>query len=592
MHHTHSSFQTRQPLLTAWRHTPVLVTLIAAASSLLSATPILAQVESPNARVLGSHRVLEQLVQRAAATQCDQPLCSLPTGPITFTIRTPTSPHTRITLTSAKLAAPVSESSKLQATSEAPRAQGPILLRGWTTVDPATGIKNPVAAFISRSTQNPTLSITAPLGSRRTRTRYRGESASLVSLSVALSELPRTNRRNARAPRLSRFAFSGLICGTTHAEKSWRFTTQAAASSLVTAQASYPTLYIATDFDPQFATRARCATVSACNDAIMNALHTAAVFYETQLGYTLAVARQFGPTTLGSETAPSAILDRAQQLSLQPRIQFVHTGSHTIDNQVDLFTFFTGRTMDDKTIGIAFVGTACRNDRSEFGQLVVQHVSNSLNPVIAAHEMGHTLNATHTSSGIMRPHLSNNPPRSFSSSSLLEISSHLDTWYSECRQGMSQGYASPTATPTPRSGSGGSTSPNPYAGKPVTLGLSVSSPLPKTVALTATVSAVNPNCSVSIRSGTTSLATRNGAVLVQFTPTETATTKTGSARFRVKPSGAHNSNVYFVAAYTCTDGATLEVSRVQRFNPNRIRGISSSQRSKRIWLNSLRQSIR
>ena len=569
-----------------------LLALVAAAISLVATAPDQAEAQASNARVIGSQRLIDKLVEQADTMQCDKPLCSLPMTPITLTIRTPSSRHTRLILSSAKVAAPLTTYRNFPGSSESPRAQGPILLRGWTSADPTTGIRIPVAAFISRAAHRPTLSITAPIPSRRGSGSRGGESTSLSSLRLTLSELTAKTRRNARALSLSRFSFSGLQCGAYQAETSWRLTKEAAASPIVAAQATYPTLYIATDFDPQFATRARCSTVASCNDVIMNTLHAAAVLYETQLGYSLTVARQFGPTNLGNETAPSVILDRAQQVSLLPRLQFMHTGSQTTDNQVDLFNFFTGRTMDDKTIGIAYVGTACRNSQSEFAQAVVEYVSDILNPVIVAHELGHTLNATHTSSGIMRPNLSSNTPRSFSSPSLLAISSHLDTWYSQCRQGTSEGIATPTPTSTPRAGGGGSTSPNPYAGKPITLGLSIRSPSPKSVSVTATVTTVNSGCSVSIRSGITSLAALNGEMLVQFTPTENTTTKTGAATFRVKPSEAQDPNVYFVAAHTCADGTTLEVSRVQKFNPNRIRGVSNSQRSKRIWLNTLRKSIR
>jgi len=357
----------------------------------------------------------------------------------------------------------------------------------------------------------------------------------------------------------------------------------------VTSQGIYPTLYIATDYDALFASRIRCNTPTACNDALLRVLHATAVFYEEQLGYTLTVARQFGPTSVSSTTVPSQLLDSAQQSSLIPRFSFLHTGTNIAENQVDLFHFFTGRTMDEKTIGIAYVGTACKNEQSEFSQAVIQHVSDELNPVTTAHETGHTLNALHTTSGIMRPNLSGNTPKSFSSASLLAISGHLDAWYRECRQGTAEGSATPTPTPTPRGG--GSSSSNPYTGKPVTVQLAVLSAAPKTVSINTTVTSIAENCSVRIRSGTTSLGALRGAVLTEFSPTALSTAKTGSARFQVKPSNSTKANIYFVAEHSCADGTILEVSRVQKFNPNRVRGVSRTQRSKRAWLQVLRESI-
>lgn len=547
-----------------------------------------ALAESPNSWVRGSHQHLTALLNDTQRSTCHDLVCPIPLTPITLTIRTPSMPLARVRFTSAELASPSTETTYPSQIAPVGKQQRPILLRGWIQSRIPSKQLLPIAATITRSTKIPVLSITAPSLRRGKQTM----ASSLSSTHVLLTELMQPSKRNARSRETSSFAATNVRCGVTPPGDYPRRPTQAAASapSPVTARATFPTLYIATDFDQQFAKRARCSSVPACNDAIINVVHATAVLYESQLGYTLTVARQFGPTTIGNTTSPTSVLDAAQVLSLTPRSQFLHTGSQTTENQVDLFQFFTGRTMDEKTIGIAYVGTACRNDQTEFSQSVVQYVSEGLNPVIAAHEIGHTLNALHTSSGIMRPNLSNNTPKSFSSSSLLTISNHLDAWYSECRQGLAPGATTPTPTPTPRPG-GGSSSSNPYSGKPVTVGLAPQSFQPKTFSLRTTVTSINPTCAVIIRAGTTSLGALRGEGLVSFTPTEITTTKTGAALFRVKPGSTSNSNVYFVAEHSCTDGTVLEVSRVQKFNPNRIRGISRSQRSKRIWLNALRESL-
>lgn len=542
--------------------------------------------ESPNGWVRGSYHHLTSLLSRADGLPCRELVCPIPLRPIVLTVRTPVAPLTRIILTSAELTSPSINSNSPSEGDQTGEQKRPILLRGWIEPRNPSQPLAPVAAAITRSSETPVLSITTP----SLRRGKLNQTDTLFSVLVPVPELSKTSKRNARSRRSSSFAFTNVRCGTTPPENYSRQQTLVAASGqpAVKARTTYPTLYIATDFDQQFASRARCASVPACNDAIISLLHTTSVLYEAQIGYTLTVARQFGPTAIGNATVPTSVLDAAQTLSLAPRFQFLHTGSHTTENQVDLFQFFTGRTMDEKTIGIAYVGTACRNDQAEFSQAVVQYVSEGLNPVIAAHEIGHTLNALHTSSGIMRPNLSNNTPRSFSSASLLTISNHLDTWYPECRQGLAPGVTTPTPTPKP---SGGSSSSNPYSGKPVTVGLVPRSLEPKTVSLSVTVTSINPACSVTIRAGTTSLGALRGEGLVNFTPTENTSTKTGAARFRVKPGTSRSSNVYFVAEHSCADGTILEVSRVRRFNPNRIRGISRSQRSKRIWLNTLRESL-
>jgi len=550
---------------------------------LLFAQP--ASCDTPNTRIRGSEEWFQKLLAKADATACREPTCDVSIRPTTLTVRTPTSSHLKVVFVSATLAHPVRTSAITTYKQNTKTINNPILLRGFLVTNPQQGLHIPVAASITRSGDTTVLDIIAPLPRRASLPAPRH----LTSIQVSLSSLAEPSAHNARSKSTSRFAFPDMHCGVAQHRQSPQMPRSKTSHQTIKSQATYPTLYIATDYDSLFASRNRCNSVTACNDAILRIIHASAVFYEAQLGYTLTVAHQFGPTTLSSTTVPSQVLDSAQRLSLLPRFSLLHTGTNVAENQLDLFHFFTGKTMDNKTIGIAYVGTACRNDQSEFSQAVIQHVSDELNPITAAHETGHTLNALHTTSGIMRPNLSGSAPKSFSSVSLLAISGHLDAWYPECRQGVVEGIATPTPTPTPRGG--GSSSSNPYTGKPVTVQLSVVSPSPQAVSIGATVTSITPNCSVRIRAGATSLAALRGAVLSEFVPTEFSTTKTGAARFKVKPSSSTKANVFFVAEHTCPDGTILEVSRVQRFNPNRIRGTSRTQRSKRAWLKVLRESI-
>jgi hypothetical protein len=551
-----------------------------------------------NSWVRGSRKQLERIIAEADASPCGSPLtsaavsfsprCELQIEPIALSVKSQTSRGSRIMLTSAEVAAPLADPPSLNSglpagNSATLRRNGPVLLRGWLRPHGVTDKAFPVAAVILRSSVPHRLLITTP----DIRRSAEVDTGRLSSLRVALQDISRPFRRNSRTGVVSRSSLPNLQCGTplkyAISEDSYVLLKDSPFASRTT----YPTLYIATDFDAQFSSRIRCSSVAACNDALISTIHSAAVFYENQLGYTFTVARQFGPTSIGDATDPSDLLDVAQQLSLQPRFSIIHTGSHTAANQIDLVQFFTGRTMDEKTIGIAYVGTTCRNDRSPFSLAIVQHVSSALDPVTTAHEIGHTLNASHTDTGIMRPSLSNNTPKSFSSASLLEISGYLDTWYSECRRGFSRGIVSPT--PTPR---GGGPSPaNPHIGKPVTLGLSAKSLNAKSVTFSATVTSLSPQCSVSIRGGVTSIGAHRGEVLTTFVPAALTTLHSGRTDFRVKPTSAAGPDVFFVAEHSCSDGTVVEVSRVQRFNPNRIRGLSRLQKSKREWLSSLRQSI-
>jgi len=348
-------------------------------------------------------------------------------------------------------------------------------------------------------------------------------------------------------------------------------------------QASYKVLYIATDFDAKFASRAKCSSASSCRNRILSTINQAAVFYERQLGFTLEVARQFGPTNHGRDTMSELVLDTFQDYNYVNRYQIIHTGNNSDPNQVDLFQLFTGRTMDDEVIGVAYVGTLCRNIQSRFSNAVVQHVSKTLDPITTAHEIGHTLNAQHTSSGIMRPNLGSTPPTSFSDPSLSVISAYLSEWYPECRQGISNGIVSPAP------GGGGS---NQFDGKPVTVQLSVASSSPKTITLSTAVSCVNANCSIRVHAATSARGAYLGEVVLERSLTTPSIRVVGTARSRVLPDKKKNSHIYFFADYSCSDGSTQEISKVVKFTPNKVKGTAKRARSKRFWIKTLRDSLR
>jgi hypothetical protein len=366
--------------------------------------------------------------------------------------------------------------------------------------------------------------------------------------------------------------------------------TESSTTTTVTSQSSFQVLYLATDYDPQYAQASGCKSGIACNNKILSTIHRAAVFYQNQLGYTLQVARQFGPTGHGTSTNAENLLDAFQSYNSANRLQYVHTGSNTTSNQSDLIQLFTGRTLDEDTIGIAYVETACRNEQSRFATLATQRVSDVLDPVTTAHEIGHTLSAQHTSSGIMRAQLGSSPPSTFASASLMSISNYLAQWYGECRQGVLSD--DPPPTPTPSGGSGSSDSSNPFSGKPVTLDLRVTNSSPRALEVAATVSTVQAGCFVRLRVGISAAAALRGPAISERSPVDTRVSWSGSAAFRVNPGPSKNPFVYFVAEHACADGSTLEVSQIQKFNPNRVRGLRKTVRSKRAWIKDFITSIR
>jgi hypothetical protein len=60
----------------------------------------------------------------------------------------------------------------------------------------------------------------------------------------------------------------------------------------------------------------------------------------------------------------------------------------------DVRHLFTGKRLDDYTIGLAYVGTACMEEE-RFNVGISGAVNRALQPVLAAHEMGHNLSAVH-----------------------------------------------------------------------------------------------------------------------------------------------------------------------------------------------------
>jgi hypothetical protein len=540
--------------------------------SLLSA----AYAEVHNGRVVGDLASLHELVRNSEKISCNLSVCSVPLHPVVLTLKAPHAAHIKVVLSKAKIPNPFVENS------ENTLGERPILLRGRTvpSLDGEQGAR-PVAATIFRDSGSPILEVVVADSSQRSGKASRG----LMVFRRQLMGSANSVRLNARVQAHSSQTFSARRCGAHADELDYDVGRLSEPSFRSATVPPYPVLYLGTDYDPLFAKRLKCSSTKACQSKILSIINQTAVFYERQLGYTLEVARQFGPTNHGRSTLSEAVIDGFQEYNFANRLQYVHTTTSTIPNQVDVFQLFTGREMDDDVIGVAYVGTMCQDTQSRFAASVVQHVSGTLNPVTTAHELGHTLNAQHVPDGIMRANLGSAPPTSFASSSIQTITSYLNQWYRECRKGVNNGVANPTPTPT------SSDSSNPYAGKPQTLQLLVSSPSPKTVAISTTISAVTTGCSTRIRAATTARGAPKAAPIFEMTHTETGNSAVGAATFRVLPDSLKNVNVYFFANYSCSNGETIEISRTIRFYPNRVAGVSKKARSKRAWITALKRSL-
>jgi len=524
-----------------------------------------------NAKVWGGISDITAVIERAESHDCSSSRCLLGNKPLRLTVTPPRVGSVAVELNRASIPTHVIR----EHDSRAYPGRLPILLKGTGRIrhynnDGSTALV-PVAATVYRDEVDPIIEISLPSAFRFSR------GSGLGVYRSRLSALTTRRDKNSRGDIPSSNAFSDEKCGlsaTSHdgAVHSSRI------EPIVRSQSTYNVLYIGTDFDSAFSTRASCSSTSACNNKILSIINQASVFYERQLGYSLEVSRQFGPTNFGRETESSFLLDAVAEANRANRGEFIHNGSNSTDNQIDVFKSFTGRTMTDKVIGIAYVGTLCQNSQSAFSNAITQYVSAAVNPVVAAHEIGHTLNALHVTSGIMKPGIGSSPPQSFSSESLLTISDYLSQHYKECRQGTSSGM-----NDAPMG--------DPHAGKPVTMRLSARASGTRRITLSTQVSSLQPGCQIRIRASSSARTASAGKVVMSVLPTSSVSSASGSMSFGTRSSSSAGSQrVYMVAEYYCPSGSISEVSKVVSFNPNTIRGLRSKTSPSK-WISLLRSIL-
>ncbi len=506
-----------------------------------------------NTVVRGNVTALIERAEAAARSPCSDKLCRNFFSPVSLTLHG--SKTGRVSL--------VINAVDADSWDRVDDSTAPLLLRGTfrTAAAARAGATRAFSAVVYRDTAIPILEIEIPSTAtmRHALTRPALVRAALQPHGEAREFL------SARADLASSFSKSSSVCPLNEAVHTLRPESRQLQPS---AAPLYDILYLATDFDPNFARSTKCQSAKNCNNKIRGIVHRASLLYEEPFGLVLKVAQQFGPTSFGRSTEPSTILSRFVDYNNANRANVIHDDRVYAPRQADLLQLFTGKALNDEVYGLTYLGVACRNEQSNVASLIVQHVSDSLDPTIVAHHIGHTLNAGHSSEGIMKADLSEPAAITFNEQSKSEISGHLSTYYYECRGGRAAGSLTPTPTPTPTATPTVTPTPDPYPGVPRSLQLSVTLPTPNRIEFRITASQLEPGCSLAVRAAGVRHMTDVGLIVFEIPPTELVTVVRRRFRLGVAPDQNNTPRIYFRGEHVCPNGQPIEVSEVEALNPN------------------------
>lgn len=242
---------------------------------------------------------------------------------------------------------------------------------------------------------------------------------------------------------------------------------------------------------------------SGSNSRIRTIANAASAIYRTDLGMEISVDSQKVDTNPSSY--PEALTASEELLDL-----FRSSGERGTAN---VGVLFTGRNFDQGVIGIAYLGPVCI--APPFAYATVQRFQDALDPIVLAHELGHTLSAVHVADGIMTTALNPaNPPRSFSSESIAQITSHVQQKGS-CLATINSA-PTPGATPTPKK----TAEPKGNPGSPSTSGIRLGFQLDGSrVSLSIADDPLEAGCSFFLKAGTSGNALfSRGITLKTYAP--------------------------------------------------------------------------
>src|SRR3989441_4232860 len=211
-------------------------------------------------------------------------------------------------------------------------------------------------------------------------------------------------------------------------------------SQVLATAAPLQELRIATEADNEYVVSKGGA--AAADQAILGLMNQVEGLYEIELGLTIKVVYQSAWSTTNdpySSTNPSALLGELTD----------YWNSNRGSVARDVVHMWTGKDLDNATIGTAYLEALCRfagNGRAAYG--LSKGVTGAQQIAITAHEIGHNLGATHPNqqvppvaecnNTVMTSSVSTNPQLNFCSYSRDEIARYLTANASCLSAGASQ----------------------------------------------------------------------------------------------------------------------------------------------------------
>ncbi len=287
------------------------------------------------------------------------------------------------------------------------------------------------------------------------------------------------------------------------------------------------------------------------------AVNAVSAIYERDLGIKVTLSSSFtepaNSTSSFFETNSSSLLESFRDsLNRSKKL-----------GSPDAAFLYTGREIDSNIIGLAFLDSVCAAPNYAYG--LFQRVSDSLDYIILAHELGHTLSANHERAGIMAASLSDKAPTNFSDKSKEEITSFVDN-FGKCLNDVAitpEPSPAPVIVPPQPTFNIFDTTPKERSPAPkVSIGGGLKG---RNLTLLATVAQNNPGCKLSIKMANSRLAIASAKPLSEFSLSTIQTRITSSINMRTR-----DARELFLAVEHSCPGVINTTSNVLRLRTSSV----------------------